>query len=138
MTEDIRWIQRFNNWTKALGQLTRFLDREELNELELQGLVQSFEYNHELSWKTQKDFLEAQGVTELYGSKNVAKKAFETGLVEDGEVWMDMIDSRNLTSHTYNEETTEKITTAIIEQYYDAFRELHAKLKGLAEQELNG
>ena len=120
MTEDIRWIQRFNNWTKALGQLTRFLDREELNELELQGLVQSFEYNHELSWKTQKDFLEAQG------------------LVEDGEVWMDMIDSRNLTSHTYNEETTEKITTAIIEQYYDAFRELHAKLKGLAEQELNG
>mgnify|MGYP006428401247 FL=1 len=117
MTEDIRWIQRFNNWTKALGQLTRFLDREELNELELQGLVQSFEYNHELSWKTQKDFLEAQGVTELYGSKNVAKKAFETGLVEDGEVWMDMIDSRNLTSHTYNEETTEKITTAIIEQY---------------------
>lgn len=135
--KDIRWIQRLNNWTRALAQLTRFLDREELNELEQQGLVQSFEYNHELAWKTQKDFLEAQGVTDLYGSKNVARKAFETGLVEDGTVWMNMIESRNLTSHTYNEETTEKITTAIIEQYYDAFCTLHTKLKTLAEQELN-
>ncbi|GAB6042365.1 nucleotidyltransferase substrate binding protein [Endothiovibrio diazotrophicus] len=136
MTHDIRWIQRFNNWTRALAQLTRFLDREELNELEEQGLVQSFEYNHELAWKTQKDFLEAQGVKDLFGSKNVARKAFETGLVGDGEVWLAMIESRNLSSHTYNEETTRKIVTAIVDRYYAAFQELHAKLAELAEREL--
>ena len=138
MTEDIRWIQRFNNWTKALDQLTCFLDCEELNDLELLGVVQSFKCNHELASNTLKDFLEAQGVTELYGSRSVARKALEMGLIEDGEVWMDMIDSRNLTSYTYNEEVTEKITVAIIDCYYDAFSMLHAKLKRLAEQELNG
>ena len=57
MTDDIRWIQRLNNWTRALAQLTKFMDREELNELEEQGLIQSFEYNHELAWNTQKKFL---------------------------------------------------------------------------------
>lgn len=135
MNEDIRWIQRLDNWTKALNQLTRFMEREELNELEEQGLVQSFEYNHELAWKTQKDFLEAQGVAGLFGAKNVAKKAFETGLVDNGEVWMEMIESRNLTVHTYNEETTKKIVNAIVDRYYEAFCGLHRKLTELARTE---
>lgn len=51
---DIRWIQRLQNWNRALAQLTKFMQRAELNELEEQGLIQSFEYNHELAWKTQK------------------------------------------------------------------------------------
>lgn len=135
MTEDIRWIQRLDNWTKALNQLTKFMDRDELNDLEEQGLIQSFEYNHELAWKTQKDFLEAQGVTDLFGSKSVAKQAFATGLVDDGKVWMDMIESRNLTSHTYNEETTQKIVSAIVDEYYPAFCALHRKLTELARKE---
>jgi len=138
MTEDIRWIQRLNNWTRALDQLTRFLDREALNELEQQGLVQSFEYNHELAWKTLKDLLTEQGYQDLIGSKDVARKAFEVGLVEDGGVWIDMIKSRNLSSHTYNEDTAEAVVMAIIERYYDAFTALHTKLKALAARELNG
>lgn len=138
MTEDIRWIQRLDNWTKALNQLTKFMEREELNELEEQGLIQSFEYNHELAWKTQKDFLEAQGVTDLFGSKNVARQAFATGLVDNGDVWMDMIESRNLTSHTYNEETTQKIVAAIVDDYYPAFCALHRKLTELARKEHDG
>ncbi len=83
MTEDIRWIQRLDNWNRALAQLTKFMEQTELNELEEQGLIQSFEYNHELAWKTQKDFLEASGYSELFGSKNVARKAFEVGLVDN-------------------------------------------------------
>lgn len=138
MTDDIRWIQRLDNWTKALAQLTKFMERAELNELEEQGLIQSFEYNHELAWKTQKDFLEAQGVTDLFGSKTVAKQAFATGLIDNGEVWMDMIESRNLTSHTYNEETTQKIVSAIVDDYYPAFCTLHRKLTELARKEHDG
>ena len=137
MTDDIRWIQRLDNWTKALAQLTKFMEREELNELEEQGLIQSFEYNHELAWKTQKDFLEAQGVTDLFGSKTVAKQAFATGLVDNGDVWMAMIESRNLTSHTYNEETTQKIVADIVDRYYAAFCVLHQKLTELARKEQN-
>ncbi len=135
MTEDIRWIQRLDNWTKALAQMTKFMAREELNELEEQGLIQCFEYNHELAWKTQKDFLEAQGATDLYGAKNVAQQAFATGLVDNGEVWMNMIKSRNLTVHTYNEETTKKIVNAIVYDYYAAFCSLHEKLTELAREE---
>lgn len=137
MTDDIRWIQRLDNWTKALNQLTRFMNRDELNELEEQGLIQCFEYNHELAWKTQKDFLEAQGVTDLFGSKNVAKQAFVSGLIDNGKVWMDMIESRNLTSHTYNEETTQKIVADIVDRYYAAFCVLHQKLTELAQKEQN-
>ena len=133
MTEDIRWIQRLQNWNRALAQLSKFMLREELNELEEQGLIQSFEYNHELAWKTQKDFLEDQGYEDLFGSKNVAKKAFEVGLVADGELWLDMIKSRNLTSHTYNEDVTRKIVDAIVNGYYEAMCELNTKLNQLAE-----
>lgn len=136
MTEDIRWIQRLHNWNRALAQLTRFMEKEELNELEEQGLIQSFEHNHELAWKTQKDFLENQGYTELYGSKNVARKAFEVGLIDDGEVWLEMIESRNASSHTYNEEVTQKIVTAIVDAYFESFRTLNAKLNQLAEEGL--
>jgi len=135
MSDDIRWKQRLSNWNRALAQLSRFMEREELNELEEQGLIQSFEYNHELAWKTQKDYLEDQGYEELYGSKNVARKAFEVGLVADGEVWLDMIKSRNLSSHTYNEEVTRKIITAIIDSYFESLCELNEKLNRLAEQD---
>lgn len=135
MTDDIRWIQRLNNWTKALNQLTRFMDQEELDELQEQGLIQAFEYNHELAWNTQKDFLEDQGVKDLFGSKTVAKESFKSGLITDGAVWMDMIESRNLTSHTYNEDTTKKIINDIVDRYYDEFYALHKRFVSLAQKQ---
>lgn len=133
--KDIRWIQRLDNWNRALSQLTKFMQRKELNELEEQGLIQSFEYNHELAWKVQKDFLENSGYTDLFGSKNVARKAFEVNLIENGQVWMNMIKHRNETSHTYNEETAKKIVNAITDDYYSSFCELNKKLNELAEKE---
>ncbi|WP_233007458.1 nucleotidyltransferase substrate binding protein [Rheinheimera faecalis] len=135
MTDDIRWQQRLQNWNRALAQLSKFMQRDSLNELEEQGLIQSFEYNHELAWKTQKDFLEDQGYTDLFGSKNVAKKAFETGLVQNGELWLDMIKSRNLTSHTYNEAVTRQIVDAIIDHYFAELCELNKKMNDIAEQD---
>jgi nucleotidyltransferase substrate binding protein (TIGR01987 family) len=130
--KDIRWIQRFNNYTKALGQLAKFIQKGDLNEFEKQGLIQSFEYTHELAWNTLKDFLENRGLKDIYGSKDATREAFKLGLIEDGEVWMDMIESRNQTTHTYNEETAEEIVGAIVNRYYPSFNALQTKLLGLA------
>ena len=135
--KDIRWIQRFNNFCKAVKQLTKFIEKGDLNQLEQLGLIQSFEYTHELAWKTLQNFLENQGYKELYGSKDTTREAFKLNLIQEGEIWMDMIKSRNETSHTYNEETTEKILTAILHYYYQEFINLQKKLEELASREPN-
>jgi nucleotidyltransferase substrate binding protein (TIGR01987 family) len=131
LTQDIRWIQRFNHFTKALGQLMKFIQKGKLNELEEQGLIQAFEYTYELAWNTLKDYLEAQGETEIHGSRDTLRMAFQRGLIEDGETWMDMIRSRTLTSHTYNEEIARQIATAVSQQYHPQFVKLHKKLLAL-------
>jgi nucleotidyltransferase substrate binding protein (TIGR01987 family) len=105
--QDIRWIQRLDHFSKALAQLTRFIEKGELNELEKQGLIQSFEYNYELAWNVIKDLFEAQGETNTLGSRDAFRLAFKRNLIEEGEVWMEMIKSRGLSTHTYNQETGE-------------------------------
>ncbi len=128
---DIRWQQRLANYEKALSQLQKFVDKGELSELEEQGLVKSFEYTYELAWNTIKDFLEYQGETEIYGSRDTIRKAFSLGLIEDGEGWMDMLASRNKTSHTYNEETAAEICRAILVHYHPLFIKLQDRLANL-------
>jgi nucleotidyltransferase substrate binding protein (TIGR01987 family) len=134
--QDIRWQQRFNNYTKALAQLTEAVtlaQQRSLSKLEEQGLIQAFEFTHELAWKTLKDFLENRGVQDLYGSRDVTRHAFKVGLIEKGQVWMDMIQSRNLTSHTYNEETAAQIAAAIRSDYFSEFEALNGNLGILIE-----
>jgi hypothetical protein len=63
--EDIRWEQRFSNFRKALSQLTRFIEKGDLSELEQQGLIKAFEYTFELAWNTMKDYLEYQRLFSL-------------------------------------------------------------------------
>lgn len=133
-SKDIRWVQRFSNYQKALKQLSRFIDKGDLNELEVQGLIQSFEYTHELAWNTLKDFLESRGNENIYGSKDTTRKAFQLNLIDNGEIWMDMIQSRNETSHTYNEEVSKKISSSIINRYHPQFVGLERKLKELAKK----
>lgn len=132
---DIRWIQRFNNFGKALAQLTKFVAKGNLNELEKQGLIQCFEYTYKLAWNTLKDFYENQAETDIQGSKDAIRLAFKRGLIKNGEAWMSMIKSRTLTSHTYNEDLADEIVSAILNSYYQEFVELQKKLKGLAENE---
>lgn len=134
MTEqDIRWQRRHDNFKKALTQLTKFIDKGELSELEEQGLIKAFEYTYELAWNTLKDFLEYQGQTDIYGSRDAIRKAFTLGLITDGDGWMDMLASRNKTSHTYNEETAQEISQAIQKTYAALLFELDRKLEGLTE-----
>jgi len=132
-TQNIRWIQRLNHFTKALGQLTKFIEKGELNELEKQGLIQSFEYTYELAWNTLKDYFEEQGEINIFGSRDAFRLAFRRDLVEDGETWMDMIESRTLTSHTYNEDVAEKIAADIVNKYFSEFMKLRTKFESLKE-----
>ena len=118
MAEDIRWKQRFSNLKKAFSQLKSALSKGEYSELERQGVIQCFEYTFELSWNTLKDFLEEQGYRNINGPKDAIQESFNIGLIENGEEWMNMIKSRNLTSHTYNEETAEEIFEEIKENYF--------------------
>lgn len=130
-SEDIRWIQRFNNYKNALHQLEEamfLMDQRGLTRLEKQGTIQAFEFTHELAWKTLKDFLQSRGYQELFGSKDVTREAFKLELIEDGQSWMDMIKSRNLTSHTYDESTADEILEAIKNVYFKRFKSLEVNL----------
>jgi nucleotidyltransferase substrate binding protein (TIGR01987 family) len=136
--QDIRWIQRFQNYQKALAQLTQAVDlsrQRALSRLEQQGLIQAFEYTHELAWNTLKDFLESRGTSNLFGSRDATRAAFALGLIEQGELWMQMIQSRSQTTHTYNEETMEHIVTAITDAYAAEFARLETKLQQLQAEE---
>lgn len=131
MNLDIRWKQRFDNFERALLQLSQAMAlkaERPLSELEQQGLIQGFEFTHELAWNVLKDYLEMEGIQGLIGSRSAVREAFKRGLVTDGEVWMDMIEKRNLSSHTYNQTVASTIVTAIAERYYPAFCELQARL----------
>ena len=115
--EDTRWKQRFNNYIKALRNLSNAvaLSRErKLSELEQQGFIQSFEYTHELAWNVLKDYLEYQGAVGLVGSRDSSREAFKRGLIGQGDDWMEMIKARNLTTHTYNPEVAQKIVNDIV------------------------
>lgn len=134
---DIRWQQRFSNYKKALIQLNDAVSlaaERGLTKLEQQGLIQAFEYTHELAWNTLKDFLELREVKNIYGSKDTTRESFSLGLINDGEIWMDMIKSRNQTSHTYNEEVAEEIAAAIVEKYIIEFENLKTKLEELIRE----
>ena len=131
MTDDIRWKQRFSNFDKAFGDLNAEVDlraSRPLSRLEEKGLIQSFEYTHELAWNVLKDYLaEVAGTTGLLGSKDTTREAFKRGLIEDGETWMDMIKSRNLTSHVYDQDTARAIADDISKHYLAKFAALQAR-----------
>jgi nucleotidyltransferase substrate binding protein (TIGR01987 family) len=136
---DTRWTQRFSNFKKALTKLTEAVkyikDRETkesssiLDEILKEGLIQRFEYTHELAWNVMKDFAEYQGNFEIKGSRDATREAFKMKLISNGEVWMDMISNRNRSSHTYDEETAKEIYNKIITDYYPAFLEFSENME---------
>jgi nucleotidyltransferase substrate binding protein (TIGR01987 family) len=126
--KDIRWRQRFENFKKAYSQFhSAILDFENLSVLEKEGLIQRFEYTFELAWKTLKDYLESQEVSANF-PREVIKSAFHYGLIEDGDVWMDMLEKRNLMAHTYDEERFKLAVTKIKNSYYKAITQVYKDL----------
>jgi len=132
--QDIRWIHRLNNYSKALGQLREFLEKGELNKFEKQGLIKAFEYTFELAWNTIKDYFEAQAETNIQGSRDAFRLAFKRGMIENGETWMDMIESRTLTSHTYDETVAKEIADDVVERYFPEFEKLYSKMESLKKE----
>jgi nucleotidyltransferase substrate binding protein (TIGR01987 family) len=131
MEQDIRWKQRFANYTKAFNQLQKFIDKGTLNELEEQGVIKAFEFTHELAWNVLKDYLEYQGYTGIIGSRDATREAFQKGLIANGNEWMEMIKSRNQTAHTYHENIAEEIKNKIVSSYFLLFVEFKNKMQTL-------
>lgn len=136
LEKDIRWIQRFQNYQRAFSQLAaaaQLSEQRDLTNLEKQGMIQAFEFTHELAWKTLKDFLQERGNPEIYGSRDATREAFAVGLISDGDLWMEMIQSRNITSHTYNENVANEIVAKILQSYLPLFNQLQEELWRLSK-----
>lgn len=135
--QDIRWRQRLNNYTQALARLADAVDlaaQRSLTPLEQQGLIQAFEFTHELAWNVMKDYFFWQGQSALTGSRDATREAFACGLLEDGEGWMAMIKSRNLSSHTYNQSVADAIAAVVLERYYPLLTQFESRMRGIAAQ----
>ena len=131
---DIRWKQRFNNYSRAFQTLVAAVElarSRDLSDLEQQGVIQSFEFTHELAWNVLKDYLEEKGITGLIGSKDATRSAFTNGLIEDGEAWMKMIEDRNKTSHTYDPVIALAVVENVLERFYPAFEKMAKKFTAL-------
>ncbi|MFN3998951.1 nucleotidyltransferase substrate binding protein [Algoriphagus sp.] len=127
----IRWHQRLKNFSKALLQLehaVKLSEERNLSDLEEQGLIQAFEFTHELAWNVLKDYFANQGNPEITGSRDAKREAFRQGIIKDGDAWMEMIKSRNQSSHTYNQEIAEDISLKITSSYFMFFKDLENKM----------
>lgn len=141
--KDIRWEQRFSNFQKALRKFIKAVEivigytsdaassTDSIGEILKEGLIQRFEYTHQLAWNVMKDYAEYQGNNELSGSRDATREAFKMGLISDAEGWMDMIKSRNETSHIYDEATANSIIGKIINHYHSLFLDFKQHMETL-------
>lgn len=126
---NIRWKQRFQNFEKTLVYLSQALDIQKPDVTQRAGIVQFFELSYELAWKVLKDYLEEQGFTDIATPRAVIKKSFEIGIISNGHQWLQLLDDRNLTSHTYDETKALEVDRLIRQYYHPLFMELAAILK---------
>lgn len=140
--KDVRWLQRFSNYRKALAKLGKAVDivswemdmDSDIDELLEEGLIQRYEYTHELAWKVMKDYAEYQGITGISGSRDAIRQTLRFGLIDDDN-WMNSIWDRNLTSHQYDEDTAHSVVRNIIEIYYPLFVKYEKVMLQKAETE---
>lgn len=128
MRYDVRWKQRYFNFSKALAQLTEFIEQPILNKFEVQGLIHCFEYTFKLGWKTIKDYLEQEGF-DVKTPRASIQTGFQISLIQDGHAWIDALEKRNLMAHTYNESLAQDAEKLIRGTYFDMLKALHATLE---------
>jgi nucleotidyltransferase substrate binding protein (TIGR01987 family) len=122
--EDVRWRQRFSNFKKSYQVLLRLLDLTKPSEGERLGSIQAFELAFELAWKTLGDYLQSLG-HDVVSPRPIIKQAFQIGLIVKGEKWLEMLDNRNQTSHTYDEEMALLVYKKIKAEYLDLLQYLY-------------
>ena len=140
--KDIRWIQRLENYIKALERLRKAAEiisaakmfSGEVDDLLKEGLIQRFEYTQEFAWKVMKDYEEYQGLTDIQGSRDAIRKALQMGIIES-HAWMDTISSRNLTSHCYDESEFNSVLSKIINDFLPIFIDFCNKMIFLRDNE---
>ena len=135
---DIRWKQRFQNYQKALKQLTEAVDllqQRPLSSIERQGFVKTFEFTHELAWNVMKDYFLYQGNSRIMGSTDATREAFQNQIVNDGDGWMEMIKTRNKAVHTYNEAMVDGIIKKTVELYYALFIDYEQVMQRLSNEQ---
>lgn len=125
--QDIRWKQRFQNFQQALKRLGEAVTKANPSDLEKAGVIQIYEFTFELAWKTLKDYLEEKGIIAKF-PRDAVKEAFKYELIDDGDLWIDMLEKRNLMSHTYNEANAELPYRLIVEQYFFALQQMYQTL----------
>jgi len=128
MSTDIRWKQRYQNFEKAFKLLEEAVTKTMLSDLEKAGVIQIYEFTFELAWKTVKDFLQEKEVLVKF-PKDTIKEAFKYEIVDDGDLWMDMLEKRNFMAHTYNETNAELAYRLIVENYYYGLKQLYLRLR---------
>jgi nucleotidyltransferase substrate binding protein (TIGR01987 family) len=132
MESDIRWKQRFDNFERAFSLLKNAFEKDisAMSDLEKEGVIQRFEYTFELAWKTIKDYLIYNGVSfDQITPKSVIKQAFAAKIIPDGQIWIDMLEQRNLMSHTYSNESFESVFDNIAKHYLVALEQIYKWLK---------
>ena len=128
MREDVRWKQRFQNFERAFLFLKKSCNLGVYDELQGAGLVQSFHFTFELAWKTLKDYLQEQGL-EVQFPREVIKQAFATQLIENGTMWIEMLDKRNQLTDTYNQEQAKKAIETIRNKYFSPIEQVYEMMK---------
>ena len=135
--EDIRWQQRFANYQKALKKLIEGIELadseplgQDLQDIVNEGIIQRFEFTHELAWNVMKDYATYQGVNDIRGSRDAIRYALRQDLISDA-LWMETINARNLTSHDYNQDTANDVSDKIKNCYVKLFLDFEEKMKSL-------
>lgn len=127
--QDIRWRQRFLNFTKSMRFLENALQIPDPDIVQKAGIIQFFEMSFELAWNMVKDYLEEQGFVDIKSPRGTLKKAFEIGIIENGHDWMGLLLDRNLTAHTYDEEKATEVEQLIRNKYFPLLKALHNSFK---------
>lgn len=128
MDKKTRWQQRFYNLENAFLFLQEGIKRENLDPLQEAGIIQSFEFVFELAWKTLKDFLESKG-TNAFFARDVLKEAFAGQIIQEGHLWIEMLEKRNILSHTYNRHQATEAVQLIKERYFPVLKQGYLELK---------
>lgn len=137
--QDIRWKQRFENYQQAVAYLKDDVEKYADTDLDIikKGIIQSFGIAHELAWKVMQDYLKYQGLLDANGPRNVTRLAFQYELIFEGHHWMEMLNSRNMTVHTYDAQILLKEFDKIVHIYLPLFLALEKRMMELWQKSLD-
>ena len=134
-----RWMQRLDTYQKALSRLKELFDlsRERaLCGIEIDALIQRFEFTYEMAWKLMMSYEKENGLEQIRGSRDIIREAYRFGLIENVDVWFNMVDTRNKTVHNYDEEMALNAVDVILYDYYPLLEDLRAKCEEVKQEVL--